>query len=44
MIDAVAQRMMFYKIELVREEFVNQCAVLVKACRLMADAVTPCVT
>ncbi len=39
MIDAVAQRTMFYKIELVRGEFVNQCAVLVKACRLMADAV-----
>src|SRR5277367_2489874 len=40
MIDAVAQRMMFYKIESVREDFVNQCDVLVKASRLMADAVT----
>jgi len=39
MIDAVAQRMMFYKIESVRQEFINQCSVLVKACRLMADAV-----
>jgi len=39
MIDAVAQRMMFYKIESVRQDFVNQCAVLVKASRLMADAV-----
>jgi uncharacterized protein len=39
MIDAVAQRTMFYKIELVRDEFVSQCAVLAKACRLMADAV-----
>jgi predicted phosphate transport protein (TIGR00153 family) len=39
MIDAVAQRTMFYKIELVRAEFVSQCAVLAKACRLMADAV-----
>jgi uncharacterized protein len=39
MIDAVAQRMMYYKIESVREEFVNQCEVLVKASRLMADAV-----
>lgn len=40
MIDAVAQRMMFYKIESVRQEFINQCAVLVKANRLMAEAVT----
>jgi hypothetical protein len=40
MIDAVAQRMMFYKIESVRQEFINQCAVLVKASRLMAIAVT----
>lgn len=39
MIDAVAQRMMFYKIESVRKDFVNQCEVLVKASRLMADAV-----
>src|SRR6202451_2582464 len=39
MIDAVAQRMMFYKIESVRQEFINQCSVLVKAWRLMADAV-----
>jgi uncharacterized protein len=40
MIDAVAQRMMFYKIESVRQDFVNQCEVLVKASRLMGDAVT----
>jgi uncharacterized protein len=39
MIDAVAQRMMFYKIESVRKDFVNQCEVLVKASRLMTDAV-----
>jgi uncharacterized protein len=39
MIDAVAQRMMFYKVDSVRQEFINQCAVLVKASRLMADAV-----
>jgi hypothetical protein len=39
MIDAVAQRMMFYKLTEVREEFTNQCAVLVKSSRLMADAV-----
>ena len=38
-IDAVAQRMMFYKIESVRQDFVNQCEVLVKASRLMTDAV-----
>src|SRR3984957_19312435 len=39
MIDAVAQRTMFYKIELVRDEFVSQGPVLAKASRLMADAV-----
>ncbi len=39
MIDAVAQRMMFYKVETVRSDFVNQCSVLVKSCGLMADAV-----
>jgi uncharacterized protein len=39
MIDAVAQRMTFYKIEGVRKDFVDQCGVLVKASRLMADAV-----
>ncbi len=39
MVDAVAQRMMFYKIESVRQDFVNQCEVLVKATRLMGDAV-----
>src|SRR5580704_8915111 len=40
MIDAAAQRMMFYKIESVRQDFVDQCGVLVKASRLMGDAVT----
>jgi predicted phosphate transport protein (TIGR00153 family) len=39
MIDAVAQRMLFYKIDSVRQEFIDQCSVLVKASRLMADAV-----
>lgn len=39
MIDAVAQRMMFYKVDSIRQEFIDQCAVLLKACRLMADAV-----
>lgn len=39
MIDAVAQRMLFYKVDTIREEFVNQCSVLVKASRLMADSV-----
>jgi predicted phosphate transport protein (TIGR00153 family) len=39
MIDAVAQRMMFYKIDVVRDQFRDQCIVLVKATRLMADAV-----
>jgi uncharacterized protein len=40
MIDAVAQRMRFYKIETVHEEFVDQCVVLLKACRLMGTLVT----
>jgi uncharacterized protein len=39
MIDAVAQRLMFYKIETVREEFIDQCVVLLKACRLMGTLV-----
>jgi uncharacterized protein len=39
MIDAVAQRMMFYKVDSIRQEFVDQCSVLSKASRLMADAV-----
>jgi uncharacterized protein len=39
MIDAVAQRMMFYKVDTIRQEFIDQCAVLLKACRLMAAAV-----
>lgn len=37
--DAVAQRMMYYKITSISESFKNQCDVLVKATRLMADAV-----
>jgi uncharacterized protein len=40
MIDAVAQRIKFYKIETVREEFVDQCQVLLKACRLAGAAIT----
>ncbi|HND50799.1 MAG TPA: DUF47 family protein [Pirellulaceae bacterium] len=40
MIDAVAQRMMYYKIDQVTDEFQNQCDVLVKACQLMLDAVS----
>jgi hypothetical protein len=39
MIDAVAQRMIYYKIEEVSQEFQNQCAVLVKAASAMNDAV-----
>ncbi|MBI1902794.1 MAG: DUF47 family protein [Planctomycetia bacterium] len=39
MIDAVAQRMIFYKIDEVSPEFQNQCAVLVKAASAMNDAV-----
>ena len=38
-IDAVAQRMIFYKIETITPDFQNQCQVLVKATRAMADAV-----
>ncbi len=37
--DAVAQRMTFYKIHSVREQFINQCEVLLRASRLMSDAV-----
>lgn len=39
-IDAVGQRMMFYKIAAVRQDFAGQCAVLAKASHLMADAVS----
>ena len=38
-IDAVAQRMIFYKIEIITPDFQNQCQVLVKATRAMAEAV-----
>ncbi len=38
-IDAVAQRIMFYKIRAITRSFQSQCDVLVKATRLMADAV-----
>jgi predicted phosphate transport protein (TIGR00153 family) len=37
--DAVATRIMFYKIESITPDFQNQCQVLVKASRCMADAV-----
>jgi predicted phosphate transport protein (TIGR00153 family) len=40
MIDAAAQRMMIYKIGAVRQDFVDQCGVLLKASRLMADSVS----
>jgi predicted phosphate transport protein (TIGR00153 family) len=39
MIEAVARRMMLYKIGTARKEFIDQCQVLVKASRLMAEAV-----
>ncbi len=38
-IDAAAQRIMFYKIGAITPSFQSQCEVLVKATRLMADAV-----
>ncbi len=38
-IDAVVQRMVFYKIGTITSDFQNQCQVLVKATRSMADAV-----
>lgn len=38
-IDAAAQRMMYYKVQEISTEFQNQCDVLVKATRLMKDAV-----
>ncbi|MFO0870101.1 MAG: DUF47 family protein [Pirellulales bacterium] len=38
-IDAVAQRMLCYKIEAATNDFVNQCEVLVKACSTLRDAV-----
>jgi uncharacterized protein len=40
MVDAVGQRMIFYKIASVEDDFVSQCAVLVKASHLMAGAVS----
>jgi uncharacterized protein Yka (UPF0111/DUF47 family) len=40
MIDAVGQRMIFYKIVEIEDEFVSQCGVLVKASHLMAGAVS----
>jgi uncharacterized protein len=39
-IDAAGQRMMFYKIVVVRQDFISQCAVLLKATHLMASAVS----
>ncbi len=38
-IDAVGRRMIFYKVAQSEDEFVRQCAVLVKASRLASDAV-----
>jgi predicted phosphate transport protein (TIGR00153 family) len=38
-IDAVAQRMMFYRIDVISPEFQDQCQALLKAARPMADAV-----
>ncbi len=38
-IDAVAQRMLCYKIEAATNDFLDQCEVLVKACRTLRDAV-----
>jgi uncharacterized protein len=40
MIDAVGQRMIFYKIARVEDDFVSQCAVLERASHLMAGAVS----
>lgn len=39
-IDAMAQRMMYYKIDDIRRDFQDQCDVLVKACSQMAEAVS----
>ena len=38
--EAVAQRMMYYKITAIQDGFQNQCHVLVKAAKLMGEAVT----
>ncbi|MBS0203615.1 MAG: DUF47 family protein [Planctomycetes bacterium] len=38
-IDAIAQRMMYYKISSIGERFLNQCHILVKAVRSMGAAV-----
>ena len=38
--EAVAQRMMYYKITSIKEGFQNQCGVLVKAAKSMGEAVT----
>ncbi len=38
--EAVAQRLMYYKITSIKEGFQNQCGVLVKAAKLMGEAVT----
>ena len=38
-VDAVAQRMVCYKIDTVTDEFKDQCEVLVRACRTLLDAV-----
>lgn len=38
--EAVAQRLMYYKITAIKEGFQNQCAVLVKAAKSMGEAVT----
>jgi predicted phosphate transport protein (TIGR00153 family) len=40
MIDAAGQRMMIYKVGAVRQDFVDQCSVLLRASRLMADSVS----
>ncbi len=37
--EAIAQRIMYYKIDSISERFQNQCAVLVKAVRSLVDAV-----
>jgi predicted phosphate transport protein (TIGR00153 family) len=39
MIDAAAQRLMIYKVAEVRQDFADQCGVLLKASRLMATSV-----
>lgn len=38
--EAIAQRMMYYKITAIKEGFQNQCLVLVKAAKSMGEAIT----